>query len=41
MEGVSREDLALVAQQLEKELEAKNAEIANLKSKVQSPSSAF
>jgi len=35
MEGVSREDLALVAQQLEKELEAKNAEIANLKSKVQ------
>jgi hypothetical protein len=36
MENVSREDLARVAQQLENELESKNAEIAMLKGKVQS-----
>jgi myosin heavy subunit len=36
MENISREDLALVAQQLENELASKNAEIAMLKSKIQS-----
>jgi hypothetical protein len=36
MENISREELALVAQQLENELASRNAEIAMLKSKIQS-----